>query len=160
MLLVMGKLSRLVPPNINHCYNQKVNLNWIFSARSHNKRYVKEASQGNILFPFGEIRHNASGKRYPYEGERFSPRVCLWNRRPQILRRSLYAATNDKGVMTYKRSRFLLSQANLRLLAQWLADNGCRDCLEPTYYMGRTSAFFGINIEGEIDRLPCKMQET
>jgi ornithine carbamoyltransferase len=48
----------------------------------------------------------------------------------------------------------------IRTFDQEDVDNGCRDCLEPTYYMGRTSAFFGINIEGEIDRLPCKMQET
>jgi hypothetical protein len=55
-------------------------LNWIFSASSHNKRYVKEASQGNILFPFGEIRHNAGGTRYRCEGGRFPPRTCLFKK--------------------------------------------------------------------------------
>ena len=43
---------------------------------SGNKRYVKEASQGNILFPFGGIRHNAGGTRYRCEGGAFSPRTC------------------------------------------------------------------------------------
>jgi hypothetical protein len=43
---------------------------------SYNGHYVKEASQGNILFPFGEIRHNAGGKRYRCEGGAFSPRTC------------------------------------------------------------------------------------
>lgn len=43
------------------------------------------------------------------------------------------AATNDKGVTTYKQRRFSTFTGELRLLAQWLTDNGCRDvCMEST----------------------------
>lgn len=43
------------------------------------------------------------------------------------------AATNDKGVTTYKRRRFSTFTSDLRLLAKWLTDNGCRDvCMEST----------------------------
>jgi len=43
------------------------------------------------------------------------------------------AATDDKGVTTYKRRRFSTFTRDLRLLAQWLADHGCRDvCMEST----------------------------
>ena len=43
------------------------------------------------------------------------------------------AATDDKGVTTYKRRRFSTFTGDLRLLAQWLADNGCWDvCMEST----------------------------
>ncbi len=43
------------------------------------------------------------------------------------------AATNDKGVTTYKKRRCSTFTGDLRLLAQWLADNNCRDvCMEST----------------------------
>lgn len=43
------------------------------------------------------------------------------------------AATNDKGVTTYKRHRFSTFTNDLRKLAIWLADNNCRDvCMEST----------------------------
>jgi transposase len=43
------------------------------------------------------------------------------------------AATDNKGITTYKRRRFSTFTGDLRLLAQWLADNGCRDvCMEST----------------------------
>lgn len=43
------------------------------------------------------------------------------------------AATDDKGVTAYKRRRFSTFTGDLRLLAGWLADNGCRDvCMEST----------------------------
>jgi len=43
------------------------------------------------------------------------------------------AATDDKGVTTYKRRRFSTFTGDLRLLAQWLAESGCRDvCMEST----------------------------
>lgn len=43
------------------------------------------------------------------------------------------AATNDKGVTTYKRRRFSTFTGDLRRLAQWLAENNCKDvCMEST----------------------------
>lgn len=43
------------------------------------------------------------------------------------------AATDNKGVTTYTRRRFSTFTGDLRLLAGWLADNGCRDvCMEST----------------------------
>jgi transposase len=43
------------------------------------------------------------------------------------------AATDDKGVTTYQRRRFSTFTGDLRLLAQWLAEHGCRDvCMEST----------------------------
>ena len=43
------------------------------------------------------------------------------------------AATDGKGVTTYKRRRFSTFTSDLRLLAKWLADNGCQDvCMEST----------------------------
>jgi transposase len=43
------------------------------------------------------------------------------------------AATNDRGVTTYKRRRFSTFTHDLRLLADWLAENNCRDvCMEST----------------------------
>jgi len=43
------------------------------------------------------------------------------------------AATNDKGVTTYKQRRFSTFTGDLRLLAGWLADNYCQDvCMEST----------------------------
>jgi transposase len=43
------------------------------------------------------------------------------------------AATNDKGVTTYKRRRFSTFTGDLRRLAAWLAEHNCRDvCLEST----------------------------
>lgn len=43
------------------------------------------------------------------------------------------AATNDKGVTSYKKRRFSTFTKDLRLLAEWLADNNCRDvCMEST----------------------------
>jgi transposase len=43
------------------------------------------------------------------------------------------AATDDKGVTTYKQRRFSTFTGDLRLLASWLADNACRDvCMEST----------------------------
>jgi transposase len=43
------------------------------------------------------------------------------------------AATDNKGVTTYKRRRFSTFTSDLRLLAKWLADNECRDvCMEST----------------------------
>jgi len=43
------------------------------------------------------------------------------------------AATDDKGVTTYKWRRFSTFTGDLRLLAQWLADHECRDiCMEST----------------------------
>jgi len=43
------------------------------------------------------------------------------------------AATNDKGVTTYKRRRFSTYTNDLRLLADWLSANNCRDaCMEST----------------------------
>jgi len=43
------------------------------------------------------------------------------------------AATDDKGVTDYKRRRFSTFTGDLRLLAGWLTDNGCRDvCMEST----------------------------
>jgi transposase len=43
------------------------------------------------------------------------------------------AATDGKGVTTYKKRRFSTFTKDLRLLAAWLADNQCRDvCMEST----------------------------
>lgn len=43
------------------------------------------------------------------------------------------AATNTKGVTTYTRRRFSTFTGDLRLLAEWLADQGCRNvCMEST----------------------------
>jgi len=43
------------------------------------------------------------------------------------------AATNDKGVTTYRKRRFSTFARDLRLLAGWLADYNCRDvCMEST----------------------------
>jgi len=43
------------------------------------------------------------------------------------------ASTNDHGVTTYKRRRFSTFTNDLKLLAQWLEDNNCRDvCMEST----------------------------
>lgn len=43
------------------------------------------------------------------------------------------AATDGKGVTTYKRRRFSTFTSDLRLLARWLEDNQCRDvCMEST----------------------------
>ena len=43
------------------------------------------------------------------------------------------AATGGNGVTTYERRRFSTFTGDLRRLAQWLAENGCRDvCLEST----------------------------
>jgi transposase len=43
------------------------------------------------------------------------------------------AATDGKGVTTYQRRRFSTFSGDLRLLAQWLAEHGCRDvCMEST----------------------------
>jgi len=43
------------------------------------------------------------------------------------------AATNDKGLTTYKRHRFSTFTGDLRLLSEWLAQNRCKDvCLEST----------------------------
>lgn len=43
------------------------------------------------------------------------------------------AATDGKGVTTYKRRRFSTFTSDLHLLAKWLTDNGCRDvCMEST----------------------------
>ena len=43
------------------------------------------------------------------------------------------AATDDKGVTTYRRRRFSTFTRDLRLLAGWLAENNCRDvCMEST----------------------------
>ena len=43
------------------------------------------------------------------------------------------ASTNDNGVTTYKKRRFSTFTRDLRLLAQWLADNNCHDvCMEST----------------------------
>ena len=43
------------------------------------------------------------------------------------------AATDGKGVTTYKRHRFSTFTSDLRLLAKWLAENNCRDvCMEST----------------------------
>ena len=43
------------------------------------------------------------------------------------------AATDDQGVTTYQRRRFSTFTGDLRRLAQWLADHGCRDvCMEST----------------------------
>jgi len=42
-------------------------------------------------------------------------------------------ATDGKGVTTYKQRRFSTFTGDLRLLAQWLVDNQCRDvCMEST----------------------------
>jgi hypothetical protein len=51
---------------------------------SGNKRYVKEASQGNILFPFGGIRHNAGGTRYRCEEAAFLPELAFCRYRSSI----------------------------------------------------------------------------
>jgi transposase len=43
------------------------------------------------------------------------------------------AATDGKGVTSYKRRRFSTFTKDLRKLAQWLSENGCRDvCIEST----------------------------
>jgi transposase len=43
------------------------------------------------------------------------------------------AATDDKGVTTYKQRRFSTFTGDLRLLAKWLNDNNCPDvCMEST----------------------------
>jgi transposase len=43
------------------------------------------------------------------------------------------AATDDKGVTVYKQRRFSTFTGDLRLLAGWLANNGCKDvCMEST----------------------------
>ena len=43
------------------------------------------------------------------------------------------AATNDKGVTTYRQHRFSTFTGDLRRLATWLSDNQCRDvCMEST----------------------------
>ena len=43
------------------------------------------------------------------------------------------ASTNENGVTTYKKRRFSTFTRDLRLLAQWLADNNCKDvCMEST----------------------------
>ena len=43
------------------------------------------------------------------------------------------AATGGNGITTYERRRFSTFTGDLRRLAQWLAENGCRDvCLEST----------------------------
>ena len=43
------------------------------------------------------------------------------------------AATNEKGVTTYKSKRFSTYTKNLRELAEWLAANNCKDvCMEST----------------------------
>jgi len=43
------------------------------------------------------------------------------------------AATNNKGVTTYKQSRFSTFTNGLKKLAQWLAENQCQDvCMEST----------------------------
>jgi transposase len=43
------------------------------------------------------------------------------------------AATDDKGVTTYRRRRFSTFTRDLRLLAEWLSANNCRDvCMEST----------------------------
>ena len=43
------------------------------------------------------------------------------------------AATNDKGVTTYRKRRFSTFTRDLRLLTKWLADHNCRDvCMEST----------------------------
>lgn len=43
------------------------------------------------------------------------------------------ASTNAHGVTTYKRRRFSTFTKDLRLLANWLSDNNCRDvCMEST----------------------------
>jgi transposase len=43
------------------------------------------------------------------------------------------AATNDKGVTTYKQHRFSTFTGDLRRLATWLSDHQCRDvCMEST----------------------------
>ena len=43
------------------------------------------------------------------------------------------AATNEKGLTTYKRRRFSTFTGDLRLLSEWLAQNNCKDvCLEST----------------------------
>jgi transposase len=43
------------------------------------------------------------------------------------------AATDDKGVTTYRRRRFSTFTGDLRLLAMWLSENNCRDvCMEST----------------------------
>ena len=43
------------------------------------------------------------------------------------------AATDGKGVTTYKRRRFSTFTSDLRLLAKWLSDYGCQDvCMEST----------------------------
>jgi len=43
------------------------------------------------------------------------------------------AATDDKGLTTYKRKRFSTFTGDLRLLSEWLAQNRCKDvCLEST----------------------------
>ncbi|MCL2059490.1 MAG: IS110 family transposase [Oscillospiraceae bacterium] len=43
------------------------------------------------------------------------------------------AATDNKGVTSYKKRRFSTFTGDLRLLAQWLSDNNCADvCMEST----------------------------
>jgi transposase len=43
------------------------------------------------------------------------------------------ATTDSKGITTYKSKRFSTFTGDLRRLANWLADNNCRDvCMEST----------------------------
>jgi hypothetical protein len=63
---------------------------------SGNKRYVKEASQGNILFPFGGIRHNAGGTRYRCvgtfaRGGTFLPELAITTPYPPCLQGGCYS---------------------------------------------------------------------
>ena len=39
------------------------------------------------------------------------------------------ASTNEQGVTTYKSKRFSTFTKDLRLCAEWLVANNCKDCL-------------------------------
>ena len=65
------------------------------------------------------------------------------------------AATNDKGMTTYKKKRFSTFTYDLRRCASWLAENNCADvCMEWHHTFCRVSCF------GEHPRISEEYKKT